>query len=311
MAVIGSLFETLFALYLAAILLWLVSLRIKNASIIDIFWAVFCALPGVLVFFQIDGSSPRAGLLAGLCALWAARLSGYLALRNIGHGEDYRYVAMRKSREPHGDFAQWSLTRVFLLQATIAWVISLPVQFGQFGPNKPLGLVAVIGVVIFAVGLAFEAIGDAQLRAFKSDPANKGKLMTTGLWAWTRHPNYFGDACVWFGLAVIALEGPIGWLGIASPFVMAHFLKNVSGKALLERTMSRKYPAYSAYIARTSGFFPLPPRGAPLDQSAGATEEEAPSVEESPQIIDVQAEPIVSNNDASSESSADLPPHTK
>ncbi len=310
MAVVGSLFETLLALYAATILLWLVSLRLKNASIIDIFWAIFCALPGVLLYFQIDGSGPRAGLLAGLCALWAARLSGYLAVRNLGHGEDYRYVAMRKSREPSGDFAQWSLANVFILQATLAWVISLPVQLGQFGADKPLGPLAFVGVAIFAVGLAFEAIGDAQLRSFKSEPANKGRLMTTGLWAWTRHPNYFGDACVWFGLAIIALEGPIGWLGFASPFVMAHFLRNVSGKALLERSMARKYPEYAVYVARTSGFFPMPPRGAPIGRVAAAENVESQPPAE-PEVIDVQAEPIVSNSDASSASSADLPPQTK
>jgi steroid 5-alpha reductase family enzyme len=255
----------LLAFNLAAVLvtgaaLWLVSVRIRNAGIVDIFWGPFCALPGVLTYFLIDGASPRDAILAGLVALWALRLALHLGQRNFGHDEDYRYAAMRKKQGSDTAFARWSLIYVFLLQPVIAWTISLPVQLGQLGPDKPLGAVAMFGVVVFAVGLAFEAIGDAQLKAFKSDAANKGKLMTKGLWAWTRHPNYFGDACVWFGLAVIALESPLGWIGLISPFVMAHFLINVSGKALLERGMTKKYPEYEAYKQSTSGFFPLPPK---------------------------------------------------
>lgn len=262
-------------LWACAAALWLVSLRLRNASIIDIFWAVFCAAPALVTYAITDGSSPRAAVLTGLVMIWAARLSGYLAIRNIGHGEDYRYVAMRASREPHGDFAIWSLIRVFLLQASIAWFISLPVQAGQIGADRPLGPLALVGGMIFVIGIVFEAVGDAQLRAFKSDPANKGKLLTRGLWAWTRHPNYFGDACVWAGLGLIALEGPFGWIGAASPFVMAHFLVNISGKALLERSMSKRYPEYAAYRARTSGFLPRPPA----------------------QTVAAQAEPTVSNRE--------------
>ncbi|MBI1392255.1 MAG: DUF1295 domain-containing protein [Alphaproteobacteria bacterium] len=259
-------------LWAAAIALWAVSVRLRNASIVDIFWAIFCAAPAFVTLAAVDGAHPRDIVLTGLAGLWALRLSSYLARRNIGHGEDYRYVAMRRSREARGDFARWSLSRVFLLQATIAWFVSLPVQVGQFGPDRPLGLVAFIGIAVFLLGLAFEAVGDAQLRAFKRDPGNKGKLMTSGLWSWTRHPNYFGDACVWFGLGLIALEGPAGWIGAASPFVMAHFLVNVSGKALLERAMTKKYPAYEEYRRRTSGFFPLPPRIANDAEGSGVAD---------------------------------------
>lgn len=256
-------FGNLLALYAASILVWLLSLRLKDASIIDICWGLFCAAPAVLTYLRIDGASPRDAIITGCALLWGVRLAGYLAKRNIGHGEDVRYVAMRKSREAKGDFALWSLVWVYLLQATIAWLVSLPVQAGQFGPDKPLGPFVFAGVAVFAIGLAFEAIGDAQLAAFKKDPANKGKLMDRGLWGWTRHPNYFGDACVWFGLALMALDGPFGWIGIASPFIMAHFLVNISGKALLERNMSRKYgEAYDDYKRRTSGFFPRPPKKA-------------------------------------------------
>ncbi|MEM1396132.1 MAG: DUF1295 domain-containing protein [Pseudomonadota bacterium] len=269
MGIVISLVTTFAVLWIASGILWTVSIKLKNASIIDIFWAIFCALPAVVIFLLPGGSSPRSAVLTVLTCLWAARLSGYLAMRNVGHGEDYRYVAMRKSREAAGDFNSWSLSRVFLLQATVAWFVSLPTQTGQFGPDKPLGPIALIGIAIFLTGLAFEALGDAQLRKFKSDPANKGRLMTKGLWAWTRHPNYFGDACVWFGLTLIALEGPYGWIGVLSPFVMAHFLMNISGKALLEKAMVKKYPEYHEYKNTTSGFFPRPPKTTATEQSTG------------------------------------------
>lgn len=241
-------------------ILWLVSVRIKNASIIDIFWGPACAFGAVATFLRIDGSSPRDIVLLALVAVWAARLAFHLARRNLGHGEDYRYQAMRKKQGTDAAFARWSLVFIFGLQGLIAWFVSLPVQLGQLGPDKPLGALGVVGVLIFAIGAGFEAVGDAQLRAFKADPSNKGRLMTKGLWSWTRHPNYFGDAAVWTGMAVIALEGPYGWAAVLSPFVMAHFLVNVSGKAMLERSMTKRYPEYEEYRRRTSGFFPLPPK---------------------------------------------------
>jgi steroid 5-alpha reductase family enzyme len=242
------------------IVLWVVSVRIRNASIIDIFWGPACAAGGALTFLRFDGASPRDALLTALVCVWAGRLALYLARRNIGHGEDFRYARMREKRGSDDAFARWSLVYVFLLQGVIAFVVSLPVQLGQLGPDAPLGALAFAGAAIFAIGLGFEAVGDAQLTAFKKDPANRGRLMTSGLWAWTRHPNYFGDACVWTGLAVIALEAPFGWVALLSPVVMTHFLMNVSGKAMLERSMEKKYPEYAAYRQSTSGFFPSPPR---------------------------------------------------
>ncbi|MBY0422477.1 MAG: DUF1295 domain-containing protein [Parvularculaceae bacterium] len=256
------------ALLVAFALLWGVSWRIRDASIVDIAWGPACALPGLLTLARIDGADPRAVLLAACSSVWAARLAFHLARRNIGHGEDPRYRVMRARRRSDADFAWWSLVWVFGLQATIAWFVSLPLQVGQFGPDRPLGPLAYGGVAIFALGLAFEAVGDAQLAAWKRDPQNAGKLMRSGLWSWTRHPNYFGDCCVWSGLALIALEGPVGWLGAVSPFVMGYFLYFVSGKALLERGMRKRYKDYAAYEATVSGFFPLPPRTPPIDPTA-------------------------------------------
>lgn len=239
--------------------LWTVSIRIKDASIIDVFWGPACALPAVLTFLRIDGAEPRAGVLTGLVCLWAARLAWHLGKRNFGHGEDIRYQKMREAQGSDAAFARWSLPRVYWLQGAIAWFVSLPVQLGQFGMDG-FGLVAALGVIVFFIGLGFEAIGDWQLAQFKADPANKGKLMTRGLWAWTRHPNYFGDAMVWVGLTIIALESPLGVYTIGSPAMMAFFLVCVSGKAMTERLMAKKYPEYEAYQQRTSGFIPWPPR---------------------------------------------------
>lgn len=247
-------------LWAALFVLWVVSVRLKDASIIDIFWGPACAFGAVATYFRAHGQSPRDLLLVVLVCLWAARLAAHLARRNLGHGEDYRYREMRKRAGSDASFAKWSLTRVFGLQGLIAWFVSLPVQLGQIGGDSALGALSFVGVAVFATGLAFEAVGDAQLRAFKSDSANAGKLMTSGLWAWTRHPNYFGDAAVWTGLTLIALESSYGFATILSPMVMAHFLINISGKALLERGMARKYPEYAAYKLNTSGFIPLPPK---------------------------------------------------
>lgn len=258
---------TNFAIMLAIfVALWGLSVAIKNASIVDIMWGVACALPATLTLFRSDGAEPRAMLLTILVAIWGVRLASYLAIRNIGHGEDYRYVSMRRKAGGDSKFAVSSLISVFVLQCLISFFVSLPTQVGQFGSSAifgtgsgALGLFAYAGLIIFSIGLIFEAVGDHQLREFKKDSANKGKLMDQGLWAWTRHPNYFGDAAVWTGLTLIALESQYGYLTLLSPILMIYFLYALSGKALLERSMSKRYPEYEAYKKRVSGFFPRPP----------------------------------------------------
>lgn len=259
-------FAIMLALFVA---LWGLSVAIKNASIVDIMWGVACALPAFLTWLRTDGAEPRATVLTILVAIWGVRLAAYLAIRNIGHGEDYRYVSMRKKAGGDSKFAISSLISVFVLQCLISFFVSLPTQVGQFGSapligtgSGALGIVAFIGVAIFAIGLLFEAVGDHQLRQFKKNPENKGKLMDKGLWSWTRHPNYFGDAAVWTGLTLIALESQYGFLTILSPALMIYFLYALSGKALLERSMSKRYPDYESYKKRVSGFFPRPPRTA-------------------------------------------------
>jgi steroid 5-alpha reductase family enzyme len=239
---------------------WLASLRLHDASIIDIFWGVGFVVIAWICFAVGHGARDRRLLLAILVTLWGARLAGHIAQRNHGKGEDQRYVAMRKR---DGDrFWLSSLYRVFLVQAATMWVISLPLQAGgSLGSAHGLGALDVIGAAVWLVGFGFEAIGDLQLDRFKADPASRGKVMDRGLWRYTRHPNYFGDATAWWGLGLIGLGAGIGavW-GLVGSALDTFILTRVSGKPILERDIETRRPGYRDYIERTSGFVPLPPR---------------------------------------------------
>jgi len=256
----GAFFATTAAVALGAmVVLWGLSLALRDASVVDAWWGpgfVLLAWVGVAV---ADASHPRAFLLAGAVGLWGLRLGGYLLWRNWGEPEDARYTAMRRH---WGTRFPWvSLATVFLLQGVLQWVVSLPVQVGVLRPgDAPLGALDALGGLVFATGLFFEAVGDAQLAAFKADPANRGAVMDRGLWRYTRHPNYFGDFLVWWGLFAIALATPWGWLSALAPAVMTVLLLRISGVALLERHIEKRRPAYEAYRRRTSAFFPLPPK---------------------------------------------------
>ena len=249
----------------AMLLLWLVSLVLRDASIVDIFWGPGFVLTAWAVFVWVGahdlpaGGEARRVLLASLVTIWGLRLGIYLGVRNLGKGEDYRYVAMRE--KAGGRFWIISLGQVFLLQGLLMWVVSLPVQGGQL-PSTPdgLGPLAVAGAAVWAVGLFFEAAGDWQLARFKADPANRGRVMDRGLWRYTRHPNYFGDFLVWWGLYLVALEGRGTWWTVAGPLLMSFLLLRVSGVAMLERTIASRRPGYEDYVRRTSAFFPRPPR---------------------------------------------------
>lgn len=239
---------------------WVVSLRVRDVSIVDPVWGLAFAVVGVVSALAGDGDPDRRLLLAVLVGLWGLRLFGYLAWRKARErGEDPRYVALR---EKHGDrFPVIALRTVFLLQGALVLVVSLPVTTAA-GQDAGLDGLAVAGVVLWAVGLVFEAVGDAQLARFKADPASKGQVMDRGLWRYTRHPNYFGDFCVWWGLFLVALTAGAVWWTVVGPLVMSVLLLRVSGKGLLERDIAERRPGYADYVARTSGFVPLPPRGA-------------------------------------------------
>ena len=238
---------------------WLVSLALRDASIVDIVWGLGFVLVAWVSFAVADGSSARRWLIVVLTTLWGLRLAAYLAWRNIGNGEDYRYEALR--RRYGARFPIVSLYLVFGLQGLLMWIVSLPLQAAQV-PDTPSGLVALdlIGIALWCVGMFFETVGDLQLARFKTDPASSGKVMDRGLWQYTRHPNYFGDFCVWWGLYAVALATGDAWWSIAGPLVMSILLLRVSGVTLLERQMAKRRPGYDDYVRRTSAFFPRPPR---------------------------------------------------
>jgi steroid 5-alpha reductase family enzyme len=238
--------------------MWVLSVKVRDASIVDIIWGFGFVMVAWVARAVADGNRSRQNLLVFCATLWGLRLAGYLFWRNHGKGEDYRYRAMRKKFGAR--FPIVSLYSVFGLQGLLMFVVSLPLQLGQM-PKRPLGATAFVGVALWVVGLLFETVGDAQLARFKSDPSSAGQVMDKGLWAWTRHPNYFGDCCVWVGLTLIAVDaGGVAWAGIVGGIAMTILLVRVSGVPMLEKTIGRRRPGYAEYVARTSGFIPRPPR---------------------------------------------------
>ena len=238
-----------------------VATAIGNQSIVDIAWG-----PGFAVIAAVSyglsagsgGDTVRRLAVLAATAVWGLRLGAYIGRRNLGHGEDPRYTALLRRRR--GNLVVFLVRKVYGLQGALMWLVSVPVQAAMY-EHARLGSLGVAGLVVWAAGLTFESVGDWQLARFKADPANRGKVLDRGLWAWTRHPNYFGDCCVWAGLWLLALGSPVGLFAVFSPVLMTYLLLNFSGKALLERRMLRsKGDAYAAYLSRTSGFFPLPPR---------------------------------------------------
>lgn len=251
---------------LALLVVWRIGVRMQDMSIIDIFWGPGFVLVALVTLAIGEAPLGRRMLLALLVGAWGLRLGIYLARRNLGHGEDARYQAMR--RHVGDGFHRWALVHVFGMQGLVLTVVSLPVQIGgNLTTETVWAPLVVAGVVVWAIGLGFEAVGDAQLARFKADANNAGKVMDRGLWGWTRHPNYFGDACAWWGVWLTTLVHPIALLGAIGPAVMTFFLLNVSGKALLERRMRKTRPGYEEYVARTSGFFPRPPRRTPANRA--------------------------------------------
>ncbi|MFG3343889.1 DUF1295 domain-containing protein [Streptomyces sp. NPDC048018] len=248
----------------AALAVMLVAFAVGTAKglhrIVDVAWGVAFAAVAVVAWSLSagHGDDVRRTVVALATVLWGLRLAVHIARRGRGHGEDPRYARMLA--RARGNPTLYALRTVYLLQGGLVWLVSLPVQVGVLLPD-PLGATAYLGLAVWATGLAFEGLGDRQLARFKADPANRGRVMDQGLWSWTRHPNYFGDFCVWWGLYLTAVcaTWQTALLTLVSPLVMSALLIWGSGKRLLEAHMADR-PGYAAYRARTSGFFPRPPR---------------------------------------------------
>lgn len=241
------------------VLIWLISLPLGDASIIDIYWGpgfAVAALTGLLVAPTDD---VRALALSALVIVWGLRLGIHLFSRWRGHGgEDRRYAAMRANRG--SGFWLYSLVVVYGLQVVILWTVSLPVQAAQAGaPGPALGWLDLAGIAVALAGITLETVADGQLARFRQDPANAGKVLDSGLWAWSRHPNYFGDALFWWGIYLVAISGGAAWT-VFAPALMTFFLMKVSGVPLLERGMATSRAGYDEYRARVPAFFPRPPR---------------------------------------------------
>lgn len=240
-------------------LLWIASIFKKNVSIVDIFWGPAFLLLCTWYFFTTGGALPRKILILALVCAWALRLSIYIAVRNWGKGEDFRYRAFRKK---YGQERYWwiSLFQTFWLQGILAWLISAPLLGAQFYDTHPeLGILDFLGILLWLVGFLFEAGGDMQLARFKKDPDNRGKILDQGFWKYTRHPNYFGDSCLWWGYGLICLGGG-SYIPLYGPVLMTLLIIRVSGVVLLEKTLKETRPGYKEYAARTSAFFPWFPK---------------------------------------------------
>lgn len=252
-------------LLLAVVLtLWLVSVRIGDVSFIDAFWGAGMAMLALASFAQLAAPGELALLLLAMTGAWGLRLGVHLLRRWWREGEDKRYARILKKDREKGRFAVAALTRIWLGQAVLLFLVSSPAQVGILASDgtAPMGGLALLGLAVYLVGIFFEWVGDWQLASFKADPANARKVMDRGLWRYTRHPNYFGDACAWWGIWLAAASA--GWeiaaWTVAGPIFLTFTLTRWSGAPLLESGLAKSRAGYADYVARTSGFLPLPPK---------------------------------------------------
>jgi steroid 5-alpha reductase family enzyme len=240
-------------------LLWIGSVIARNVSIVDLFWGLGFVFVALFYFMETDGYLTRKIIVMLLVAVWGLRLSIYLAWRNIGKGEDFRY---RQFRKKYGEKRYWwiSFFQTFLLQGVLMWLISVPLLAAQYyGKNDSLGIIDYAGIILWITGFFFETTGDIQLALFKADQSNKGKVMDKGLWRYTRHPNYFGDSVVWWGFGFFCLASG-SYLPVLGSVLMTALIIKVSGVALLEKSLTDQKPQYKEYIQKTSAFLPWFPK---------------------------------------------------
>jgi steroid 5-alpha reductase family enzyme len=234
--------------------LWIVSVFLKNVSIVDMFWGLGFVFVNTFYFLNTE-MTPEKIILFFLVTIWGLRLSVYLAWRNIGKPEDFRYQEFRKK---YGENRYWwiSFFQTFLLQGVLMFIISLPLLgINQNSVSENLNLLDYLGILIWTIGFIFEAGGDWQLARFKGNKSNKGKVLNTGLWHYTRHPNYFGDSAVWWGYGLICISTGSYWYATGS-VIMTLLIIKVSGVALLEKSLKDQKPHYKDYIEKTSSFIP-------------------------------------------------------
>lgn len=245
----------------SVLVLWLISIKIRDVSIIDMVFGII--LFGIMLnsYLLSDGVLQRKQLLLLLVGIWMIRITTHLVRRNLGHGEDVRYSKLRTWVNDDRAFVWLSLRKVFLLQGIVLWFAALPIQFASVltSPTE-LGWVAYIGVAVWLVGMVFETFADIQLTKFRADPSTKGTVLKTGLWRYSRHPNYFGELCVWWGLFLIACDNPLGILTIIGPILYSYLIVNITGQATLDKKLARERPGYKEYMQSTSGMIPMPPR---------------------------------------------------
>jgi steroid 5-alpha reductase family enzyme len=247
------------ALLAVAAVAWAIATARRNAGLVDIFWALFFLASAAVYLFLSPAPGTRGAVAMALVAAWSLRLSAYLAWRNWNAPEDHRYRAIRARNEP--GFAWKSLYLVFGLQALLAWIVAAPLA-AAIAPGPAWSLVDGAGAALALFGIAFEALADAQLARFKAAAGSAGGVMDRGLWRYSRHPNYFGEFCVWWGIGLLALAAGAWWT-LVGPALMTLLLLKVSGVALLERDIGERRPGYREYAARTPAFFPWPPRVRP------------------------------------------------
>jgi len=245
----------------AVLFLWLISIPIRDASIIDMFFAVILFAVTVTSYLVAEGAESRKLLVLVLVGIWALRITVHLVRRNWGHGEDPRYTKLRSWVKDDRSFNWLSLRKVFLLQGVVIWLTSIPVQFAMvYREPAVLGWPAMAGIALWVLGFLFETISDIQLTRFRADESKRGTVLQSGLWKYSRHPNYFGELCVWWGLFLIACDNPLGILTIFGPIAYSYLVINITGQRTLEKKLAKEKPGYREYMQNTSGLIPMPPR---------------------------------------------------
>jgi len=243
-------------------IIWLISIPLKDVSIVDPIWGMGFVVAALTQYALTPGGyGVRKLLITGMVLIWGVRLSTYLTWRKIVQhkGEDYRYKRVRDKVGPSMWWRSWIF--VFFMQGAIVSLLSGVFLVSQFNADPAaLTVFDIAGVALWLFGLFFETVGDYQLARFKNDPNNKGKVMNTGLWGLTRHPNYFGDACAWWGYFLVAVSVPFGFLTVYGPAIMNFLLVRVSGVAMLEKDLANKRPEYAEYIRSVPAFIPRLPR---------------------------------------------------